>query len=345
MYQEFRENLFGFTKAAINFNRVPRLMQAVAHTWLAIMLGMYFDGASIQDIHSGQGQAHRRVRELFRPVGFKFNPEKSSPMQAEQNFAGVIHNSKDCFSKGSGPVRIREKIVEKAQSLLQSAVGIDSCPPGLASEIRGTNQSLFHGFSGRVGRAAGGPLIQHEYSDTAPWKLSHILRRSLLFLPELQGAGLRKEFRLLRQNVPSIIVASDGRADSSRLPPVSVCFSDPISGERVGAYASVTQKLLSLWGHMEQPIVPVEMSAIVLGVFHILAKRPMWKGRDFVWYEDSAVVLSAMVGGKSRSAKMNRVAMVVHLTLAMLSCRVWFEYGESNANWMDEASRVGEGGP
>jgi hypothetical protein len=282
---------------------------------------------------------------LFRLVGFKFNPEKSSPMQAEQDFAGVIHNFKDCFSKGSVPVRIRERIVEKAQSLLQSAVDTDSCPPGLASKIRGTNQALFHGFFGKVGRAAFGPLIQREYSDTAPWKLSHALRRSLLFLLELQGAGLRKEFRLLRQNVPPIIVASDGRADSSRLPSVSVGFLDPISGERVGAYASITQELLALWGHMEQPIAPVEMSAVVLGVFHILAKRPMWKGRDFVWYEDNAVVLSAMVSGKSRSAKLDIAAMVVHLALAMLNCRVWFEYVESNANWMDEASRVEEGGP
>ena len=111
---------------------------------------------------------------------------------------------------------------------------------------------------------------------------------------------------------------------------------DPISGERVGAYASITQELLALWGHMEQPIVPVEMSAIVLGVFHILAKRPMWKGRDFVWYEDNAVVLSAMVSGRSRSAKLDIAAMVVHLALAMINCRVWFEYVESNANWMDE---------
>ena len=67
--------------------------------------------------------------------------------------------------------------------------------------------------------------------------------------------------------------------------------------------------------------------------------------RDFVWYEDDAVVLSAMVSGRSRSAKLDIAAMVVHLALAMINCRVWFEYVESNANWMDEASRIEEGGP
>ncbi len=62
MCQEFRESLIGFINAVISFIRVPRLMQALAHRWLAIMLGMYFDDASIQDIHSGQGQAQRAVR-------------------------------------------------------------------------------------------------------------------------------------------------------------------------------------------------------------------------------------------------------------------------------------------
>jgi hypothetical protein len=168
MYQEFWGNLFGFINAVINFNRVPRFMQAVARRWLAIMLGMYFDDASIQDINSGQGQAQLGVRALFKLVGFKFNPEKSSRMQAEQDFAGVIHNFRDCLSKGSVPVRIRGRIVEKAQSLMQLAVGTDSCPPGLASKIRGMNQAMFNGFFGKVGRAAFGPLIQRKYSDVAP---------------------------------------------------------------------------------------------------------------------------------------------------------------------------------
>ena len=87
------------------------------------------------------------------------------------------------------------------------------------------------------------------------------------------------------------------------------------------------------------------MSAIVVGIFHVLAQRPSWKGRDLVWYEDNAVVLSAMVKGKSRSEKLDIASMVAHLALAMLNCRVWFEYVESDANWMDEASRVAGGGP
>ena len=52
-----------------------------------------------------------------------------------------------------------------------------------------------------------------------------------------------------------------------------------------------------------------------------------------------------MVRGKSRSEKLDVAAMVAHLAFAMLNCRVWFEYVESNANWMDEASRVAGGGP
>ena len=90
-------------------------------------------------------------------------------------------------------------------------------------------------------------MIQREYSDVAPWNLSHALRRSLLSVPENQEVGLGKEFQLVRQDVLPIIVASDGRADSSELPSVAVGFLDPISGKRVGAYTSVTQEPLVIW--------------------------------------------------------------------------------------------------
>ena len=61
----------------------------------------------------------------------------------------------------------------------------------------------------------------------------------------------------------------------------------------------------------------------------------MKKGRDLAWYEDNAVVLSAMVRGKSKPEKLDIASMVAHLALAMLNCRVWFEYVESDViGWM-----------
>jgi hypothetical protein len=84
-YQKFRWNLVGLIHADINFNRVPRFMQAVARSWLAFRLSTYFDDVSIQDINSGQDQAQLGVRTLFKLVGFRVNPERSSHMQAERN--------------------------------------------------------------------------------------------------------------------------------------------------------------------------------------------------------------------------------------------------------------------
>jgi hypothetical protein len=102
--------------------------------------------------------------------------------------------------------------------------------------------------------------------------------------------------------------------------------------------------MLSLWGDLEQPIALVELAAIVLGVYQVLAVRPQWHGRDVVWFEDNAVVLSAMVRGNSKSASIDVATMGLHIALAMLGCRSWCEYIESEANWMDEASRSIDGG-
>ena len=37
---------------------------------------------------------------------------------------------------------------------------------------------------------------------------------------------------------------------------------------------------------------------------------------------------------------MDRGTAAVHLALARLGCRIWFEYIESKANWSDSASRL-----
>ena len=64
-----------------------------------------------------------------------------------------------------------------------------------------------------------------------------------------------------------------------------------------------------------------------------------WAHRDIVWYIDNSVVLASMCKGASKSQAIDHGATALHLILAGLSTRVWWEYVESKANWSDALSR------
>ena len=66
----------------------------------------------------------------------------------------------------------------------------------------------------------------------------------------------------------------------------------------------------------------------------------IFQNRDFYWYEDNAVVLASLTKGDSRLEDIDSATSTVHLALAHLGARGWFEYIQSDSNWADSASRL-----
>ena len=56
-------------------------------------------------------------------------------------------------------------------------------------------------------------------------------------------------------------------------------------------------------------------------------------------YIDNVSALSGFVRGGCKAPDVDRAAAVVAIVSALLGCRVWFEYVESDANWSDSLSR------
>ena len=138
--------------------------------------------------------------------------------------------------------------------------------------------------------------------------------------------------------LPPLVVASDGRLDDSAPPSVAVLVFDPVTGTRQGVVAVLSGELLSAWGgDRETFICRVEQAAVLLG---LLTWPALFASRDAYWFEDNSVVLSGLCRGGSRTALLDQGVAVVHLLLARLRARVWFEYVESHANWSDGASRL-----
>ena len=56
-------------------------------------------------------------------------------------------------------------------------------------------------------------------------------------------------------------------------------------------------------------------------------------------YEDNSNVLAGMVKGTSKGEQLDAGAASIHLMLACLRARPWWEYVQSESDWSDGASR------
>jgi hypothetical protein len=135
-----------------------------------------------------------------------------------------------------------------------------------------------------------------------------------------------------------LVVASDGRLDDSRPPSIAVLIVDPESGRRVAWVAYIPPQLVDRWENIsDRYIALVEQAAVIMG---LQMASEMFRGRDFVWYEDNSVVLSGLVKGANHGAELDAGCATIHLGFARIGARGWYEYVESAANWADGASRL-----
>ena len=130
-------------------------------------------------------------------------------------------------------------------------------------------------------------------------------------------------------------MATDGRVDSTAPASVAYVAYDLHKGTKRAAFAVAKPELKQAWNG-EDGIALVEECAILLA---LQEDGLSWEGRDLLWFVDNSVVLSTMCKGSSHSPSIDEAAATLHLLLARLRIRAWWEYVESKANWSDTLSR------
>jgi len=101
--------------------------------------------------------------------------------------------------------------------------------------------------------------------------------------------------------------------------------------------AVIGPDLMKEWGNSDHCIALVEQAALILG---IVSFRDIIRGRSLLWFEDNSAVLSGLVKGASGHPMLDAGTATIHLLLASLGARAWFESVESDSNWSDGASRL-----
>jgi hypothetical protein len=87
-----------------------------------------------------------------------------------------------------------------------------------------------------------------------------------------------------------------------------------------------------------QQITPCEaFCAVVVPFLH----PHLFRHKDVIWFIDNQAALSSLIKGSSSQSDISLIATFAHLMFAVLGCRVYFEWVDSEANPSDGLSRDG----
>ncbi len=338
VYQEIYGQVFGKTSAVVAFHRIQKLLTSAVRRWLQMLWSMYFDDGSLQDLSSARGRGQRYLRGTFRMFGVPLAVAKQVNLGSAADFLGLLHDVSATPTTGVVKFAPRDRMKEKVEQLIKERQQEGVTTPAQASKIRGVLGPCFAGYYGRIGRGGQHPLLQRQYWDAPPWNNSHSLERAYEYYLDLLQCDLRREVQVLKPPLVPLVIASDGRLDEADDGSVAMLVYDPVSGERQAVVGCIRAELRQAWDKQEgdKYIALVEQAAIILGISHFRAKL---RNRDAVWYEDNAVVLAGLTKGASRDPYLDIGHSAIHLSLAHLRTRIWWEYVQSEANWADGPSR------
>ncbi len=336
LFQEIYGHVFGKSAAVINFHRLRRLVTSAARRLLCLLLAFYYDDATLQDLSTARGRGQRFLRGFFRLLGRTLSESKAVPLQSCADYLGLRHDVSRAMTSGVISFEPRSKLQEKISEAIQAARVAGRLSPAEASKLRGIMQFMATGVFGRVGAGGMSALVRRQYADSPPYFITPEVAAALRYFEEVMRLPLRREARLWSRGRPPLIIASDGRLDASAPASIATLIVDPVDGTRLALLASIPADLIARWGHKEQYIAHVEQAALVMV---IIGDCYPLQGRDAFWFIDNTVTLSAMIKGTSSEPDIARAAAALHLALAARSCRMWFEFVESDSNWADEPSR------
>jgi len=199
-----------------------------------------------------------------------------------------------------------------------------------ASVGRAATLSLVDRAQRRGRRATGGD--DDPFDGWTP-ALSHTVdffRRLFQDLPPLR-------FDFAQAQRPKVIVFTDASFKESRSG-LGIMLFDQASKEQFVCSKRVPDWVLRSLEDRKTQINQLELLGIVCAV-ETFGETHL-QGRDVLFLCDNTSALSSAVHGYARNADMAALSNALHLRLARLRCRTWFEWVPSKANPADVPSRI-----
>ena len=336
--------LFGLASSVISFNRTPALLVAVLRRVAGVPAFHYFDDLGLLDPDTLASLGTTALRLIHSSAGFNLDEGKASA-GADWVFLGVLYLLKDAFKTGflvadAKPGR-RAGILSSVNLILRTKlVSLEGI-----QKLRGKAGHLASTNFGRMGRAPEQAMVAFEASLKATHRraeepIDKDLEQALLLLKALLlRAPPRKLYLEVRYKAPTLIY-SDASFEPQQKVPARVglvVFSERLR-KPVGLTAVVSQENLAALRVRKQQITQVETMASALILEHL---PQVLENVDAIWFIDNSGGEAGLISGYSSSEDSACMLGVVHITLAALNCRVWWEHVPSEVNPSDGLSRGG----
>ena len=336
---------FGLQSAPVQFCRVPEMITCAARCFLAVATDHYCDdymtvdvaGFPIQDSDGvWPSSAQWALNQLHDMIGFRLEPQKRKHGAAVNEALGVVCDFSGFTDLGCVELRPTEKRRAEIIQSMRAAQARGRLLPHEAQVLLGRLNWVLSSSYASVGRAATLPLVDRATrSGATVWTpaLSHMVDFFTQLFQDMPP--LRFDFGQAKRK--KVIVFTDASFKHSRAG-LGVMLFDQESDEQFVCSKRVPDWVLRSLEDRETQINHLEMLGILCAV-ETFGESHL-QGRDVLFFCDNTCALSGAVHGYARSTDMAALSNALHLQLARLRCRTWFEWVPSKANPADVPSRV-----
>jgi hypothetical protein len=360
---------FGLSSAPIIFNRVPALLCVFARAWCGVAVDQFVDDYITVDRDdadvtvSGRhwsSSAQWALAEIHDMSGLGLAPDKRKPAAHVNVLLGVegdLSAFKDERRISFRPTKRRCKAI---LDTLERCRKKNKMRPREAANLLGRLTFALSSSYTSVGRAATQPLVDRA-SDRAEgrgvgaqdrhrWTAS--MTHMLDFFKSLFADLPDLSFNFQEKPKKKVVVYTDASFSSSRNGMGFIVF-DQETGRRHVCDAACPAELMEKWNELDANpwllrefagdhtlqthINSMELLAILAAVWTV--GPDMLQDREVLFFCDNTSAMSAAVHGYARSPNMAALSNTLHLALASLRVKAWFEWVPSAANCADIPSR------
>ena len=178
VFQVVPGHSFGCVGSIPNFNRLPRLVCAVAVMLLLALVAQYVDDFPCVDVAEGAKTAQEALQLVLQVFGWDIEPGKRLPMSYQNIVLGVTVNLTKVATKlvaECAPLRAK---VDVTLQLLRDCKAAGSMSSGQAASFRGKLNWICTPSYGHIGRAATQAIYERQHdADRFEWteSMSHML--------------------------------------------------------------------------------------------------------------------------------------------------------------------------
>ena len=308
------------------------------HSAYAAVLDHFFDDFFLVDRAAEAEVCMFCIRESFRLLGFKLDPDKSQPPAQVAHILGVVFCTEALASERSFRVHAKPTRLANFEALVESILARGALPPSLASSLLGKFGFLCSTLFGKLGRCCTGPLRERQYSASSNSALTEPMRQALHLMCRLIRAAPPRGFRFDDHTRP-LLLYTDASDVPERVPRYIVggVLVLPEQSPQYRHYSwEVPQAIVDRWLPKATYMNQLETLAAPLALATWSSELA---GRDVLHFVDNDGAASSLVKGFSPKQDTSALAGEYWVLAATRRINLYIDRVESKSNLADGPSR------